>query len=1072
MNDALQALEVKVENGGATPQGKVFAKEWNVLVEAVKALDLKEFDEAALHKFLQDNGYITEDNIPTTDLSNVVTLATEQTIQGRKNFVGGVEVNGGELVYDAEKKVWQLVGDLLVTGAITMFGNTSGFKPSTIMDAVLVDGTTIVKNAQGQLTVIGGGGGNTGGLSVADLENYLSANKYTTEDAVSSLITEKLTSYATADWVTRQGFAKQSALTAVDNRLAAVEVFFATEDNDTLVNKWAEIVAFLNATEGDTLDSILSTKANKATTLAGYGITDAYTKAEINNTVSLLNSSIATKWTQDNGKIANWDSAYGWGNHANAGYAAKTYVDTELTKYVKLAVAQSIEAQHNFVNGLKIGGLPITKSGSANNTIYLDANLAVSGAITMFGSSSTTFPTIWANIPFNPEHMSWDGSKWSVIGDGTGSVDNATVRVIVNEVLGEKGYATEKWVTDKDYATVSVVSSAISSALNPYALKTDIPTYTLRASSTIGKFYLQRNGVDSANVTINLPTSLPASDVYAWAKASSKPSYSWSEILSRPTALSQFTDDVVAGKYLPITGGTVNGSITASSVIGDLTGNADSATKLATPRTIWGQSFDGTGDISGDLTNVGNIYSRGAQNGGYAIYSSVRWDEAISIEVFDNNGNWLTTGIIVKTNGNVGIGGTTADCKLHVHGTGLFTGDVTITTGALQCYTLTGEKDTPIYHSIELGFSNRNYIDFNEYGGDFRFNQTSNGIKAELVRILPDITYINTSLYTGNITTPSITPTSGTLTVNGNLLTTGQFRLFYQGSFDGNVAHSILNYEPDPYGLLTRIYSSGAVSLQAQRETTATEFFPFYLNPLGGNVAIGGETAQEKLHVHGNIALNGNIKIVQSTYPDIRGNGSYLTFSPDDVSGSKGSIGLYRAVDGSAYEFRRVWDHYSYAPMYLGASGYRWNIIYGVNGDFSADVILPSITPTSGTLTVNGNLLTTGAITMFSQLSMKNVIDYDGLSLAQLAQIKPARFTWKDSRDTLIHAGGIADDVMQVLPEVVHRTADDKLTMDYGSAGFFIATSLIKPVIDHEHRIADLERENQQLKQQLEQLSA
>lgn len=33
----------------------------------------------------------------------------------------------------------------------------------------------------------------------------------------------------------------------------------------------------------------------------------------------------------------------------------------------------------------------------------------------------------------------------------------------------------------------------------------------------------------------DFPTSMPASDVYAWAKASSKPSYSWSEISNKPT---------------------------------------------------------------------------------------------------------------------------------------------------------------------------------------------------------------------------------------------------------------------------------------------------------------------------------------------------------------------------------------------------------------------------------------------------------------------------------------------------------------------------------------------------------
>lgn len=48
--------------------------------------------------------------------------------------------------------------------------------------------------------------------------------------------------------------------------------------------------------------------------------------------------------------------------------------------------------------------------------------------------------------------------------------------------------------------------------------------------------------------------------------------------------------------------------ITASIFEGSLIGNASSATKLMTARTIWGQNFNGTGDIIGDLKNVGDIY--------------------------------------------------------------------------------------------------------------------------------------------------------------------------------------------------------------------------------------------------------------------------------------------------------------------------------------------------------------------------------------------------------------------------------------------------------------------------------
>ena len=121
---------------------------------------------------------------------------------------------------------------------------------------------------------------------------------------------------------------------------------------------------------------------------------------------------------------------------------------------------------------------------------------------------------------------------------------------------------------------------------------------------------------------------------------------------------------------------------------------------------------------------------------------------------------------------------------------------------------------------------------------------------------------------------------------------------------------------------------------------------------------------------------------------------------------------------------------------------------------------------------ISGNLLTGGGVTMYSQRSLKNVVDEEGLTLEELSSIKPTRYTWKDNRDSNIHFGGIADDIQQVLPEVVYKTKEGILTMDYGNAGFAIAASLIKPVIDHEQRIKALEKENELLKQELNRLRA
>ena len=103
------------------------------------------------------------------------------------------------------------------------------------------------------------------------------------------------------------------------------------------------------------------------------------------------------------------------------------------------------------------------------------------------------------------------------------------------------------------------------------------------------------NSVAWSNVS-GRPSSLPASDVYSWAKASTKPSYSWSEIVSRPTKVSQFTND--------------SGYITSSA---NISGNAASATKLQTSRNLWGNSFNGTENIGGTiLPSATHTYNLGS----------------------------------------------------------------------------------------------------------------------------------------------------------------------------------------------------------------------------------------------------------------------------------------------------------------------------------------------------------------------------------------------------------------------------------------------------------------------------
>ena len=121
--------------------------------------------------------------------------------------------------------------------------------------------------------------------------------------------------------------------------------------------------------------------------------------------------------------------------------------------------------------------------------------------------------------------------------------------------------------------------------------------------------------------------------------------------------------------------------------------NVASATKLATARTIWGQSFDGTGNVSGHLilnnqsaihsyTTSGtslelfNVSSNNNLSIGYSM-AGVGGSYIYGNEIYLRYGSSRTTGLILNSSGNVGIGTADPQYKLDVAGTGRFTGKTT-----------------------------------------------------------------------------------------------------------------------------------------------------------------------------------------------------------------------------------------------------------------------------------------------------------------------------------------------------------------------------------------------------------
>ena len=325
-----------------------------------------------------------------------------------------------------------------------------------------------------------------------------------------------------------------------------------------------------------------------------------------------------------------------------------------------------------------------------------------------------------------------------------------------------------------------------------------------------------------------------------------KSNLAFADLTNKPTTISGYgiTDaytksqiDSALGGYLPLSGGTITGDLSLNQYlrikawVGYGSGSCDmwyngntgilhltasnianyhgetyihsgnigsqsvaSAAKLTTARTIWGQSFDGTGNVSGVLTLPLNHQIQWADSGGAMIYG--------------------TSNKSIIIDGNVGIGTAYPTKKLHIYSTSSGYNDM-----------MTLEKGGAYDVRINL----INTVD------EFRIIQQASG------NAFLSLNGNNSLIFeTSNTERMRITP-SGHVEIGNQLWVKSYLNINRNGSTGAMYDTSRMGVEIEPYAdyFTIRGYKSGS-GLSASINITSS-----------GNVGIGTTSPQYKLDVSG-----------------------------------------------------------------------------------------------------------------------------------------------------------------------------------------------------------------------------
>ena len=496
---------------------------------------------------------------------------------------------------------------------------------------------------------------------------------------------------------------------------------------------------------------------------------------------------------------------------------------------------------------------------------------------------------------------------------------------------------------------------------------------------------------------------------------------------------------------------------------GTFVGNARTATTLATARTIWGKSFNGSGNINGLISSSGTaedafslmstkVNVRGRIGREVSNYNCLELTYNHAAD--DSTGNYLSLGwcgapfthmLIGKFNGNWGIGTNSPVDKLEVVGA------------------ITANDIYPrLNNSYSVGYSSRRF---------------SNG-------------YFTQGVYVGDANTSNNSSSNNTLVGRGyiELNHTSSYIDFHYGDSTADYTSRLITTSSDTLNCTSNFTSSKNIRATGDVVAYAT-----------GNAPAPFKYWYPSVDTSGNLSWTNSTSTTTPTTRNIRGpqgatgpKGATGATGPQGPKGATGATGP-QGPAGPSFNGGIVTNNVTVKATWaaFGLQGGTNNFYLSQRGDNTAYFCFGGTDNNKGSFSPSGNMYVAGNYTNGSDIRLKERgMNVPGI-LDKIKNLYAFYHKRIDIGDKKTRIGVSAQEVRNVFPEVIGTASTpdygDILTVDYATLATVVSINGINELnikldkfightkswmTDKDKRIADLEEEVKELRKELNNLKA